>query len=83
MAATGGEMAGKARQLQVIGLALSALLLSLAMSGCAATAILGTAATVTGVAAKTTVKAGAAAVRTTGRVTGAAVRAATGSGSPQ
>jgi hypothetical protein len=58
-----------------IGLALSACLLSFAMSGCAARAVVGTAAAVTGVAAKTTVKAGTAVVRTTGRAAGAAVRA--------
>jgi hypothetical protein len=76
-------MAEKAKryQMRTAGLALAALLLSLALNGCAVAALVGTAATVTGVAAKTTVKAGAAAVRTTGRVTGAAVRAATGSGS--
>jgi hypothetical protein len=59
----------------VAGLVLSALLLAPSLGGCAARAVVGTAATVTGVAAKTTVRAGAAVVRTTGRVAGAAVRA--------
>jgi hypothetical protein len=70
-------------EMRAVAPALMVLLVSLALSGCAVAALIGTAATVTGVAAKTTVKAGAAAVRTTGRVAGAAVRAATPSNNAQ
>jgi hypothetical protein len=58
-------------------LAVFAFLLVPSLGGCAARAVVGTAAAVTGVAAKTTVKAGAAVVRTTGRAAGAAVRTVT------
>lgn len=58
-------------------LAVLAFLLVPSLGGCAARAVVGTAATVTGVAARTTVKAGAAVVRTTGRAAGAAVRTVT------
>jgi len=61
----------------LIVLAVFACLLVPSLGGCAARAVVGTAAAVTGVAAKTTVKAGAAVVRTTGRAAGAAVRTVT------
>lgn len=66
-----------------VGLGLACGIVLLPLGGCAAGAVAGAAVGTAGFAAKTTVKAGAAVVRGTGRVVGATARAVSGNGDPR